>query len=232
MRFMEYIIGWLDEIADFFYDLYLECWDIPILESTIAPLFYYICEAFTYLSYWFEEFNEWLEDIDDRIKDILDKWDVFDLLEDWLEWAEDAWDWVRHAWSNVIDIIEDWWAVIRSHVEAWITIATEGLDELKVAWSNFWSDILPGIFNLLDTLQSKWAQFWAVTFPTLVSFQWLDEWWQGKLLDIELLFEGWTLTLAPFWEGWAEMRDQVVEFFADPWEWLYNRFDDFVERFW
>ncbi|GAI32766.1 unnamed protein product, partial [marine sediment metagenome] len=131
-------------------------------------------------------------------------------FRDWFEFAEDAWNWVRHAWDRVTNIVDDWWLATSSTVGSWIAAATEGFDDLVEAW---------------DT-------FWRITFPTLVSFDWLDIWWDDRLTDLQALINTAIQELAPFWEGWQEIRESVLEFFSDPYQWIYDRLDEWVERFW
>ncbi|MBA7574255.1 hypothetical protein ES708_16057 [subsurface metagenome] len=226
MRFIDWIIEELEDISDFFYDAYQEVkdwvWPFYLLKY---PL-YGIYGRFHWLAEWFEDFNEWVDDTAYEISHMLTSWDIFTLLETWLDWAADAWYWVRSAPSNVISIVTDWWTGILPYILSYVDSAVEGLADLAAIWDNFWTVSWPGILDDLDLLRANWSQFWSITFPTLVSFAWLTTWWDSRLLDISSLLESWTLTLAPFWAGWQEIRDQVFEFFADPLEWLWGRFTD------
>jgi len=223
---MDWIIQELADARDFFYDAYQEVrdWFWPF-DQLKYPM-YGLYGVFHWLVEFFEDFNEWLEDIDDRIRDILDFGDIWSYFRDWFAFAEDAWNWVRNAWDRVTNIVDDWWLVTSSTVGGWIAAATEGFDDLVEDWDNFWHITWPELVENFQQLRSVWDNFWTVTFPDLVSFTWLGDWWDARLLDIQGLIESWTLTLAPFWEGWQEVRAQVFEFFADPLEWLWGRFID------
>jgi len=135
---------------------------------------------------------------------------IADFFQYWLDRAQWAWDWVNSAFWNVWDIANEWWTSTRYEVQTLIEIATEGLSALRAAW----------------------AVFSQVTLPSLVSFDWLETWWEDRLLDIgDLLDTAFTLR-SDLWEGWQDWRDQVAEFFSDPEQWLYDRLDSFFERYW
>lgn len=232
MRFLDRIIEEIEDVSDFFYDAYREVKDWIWPFYLLKYPFYGIYGRFHWLADWFGDFNEWVDDTVDRLRDIIDEWDVWDFFRWWFDAAEDAWNWVRYAWDNVIDIVGDWWASILPIVKGYIDTAVEGLNDLIEAWDTFWTITFPEWTGKLDNLKGEWDNFWIVTFPYLVSFDWLGIWWDARLLDINSLIENWTLTLAPFWEGWQEWRDQVIEFFSDPYQWIYDRLDEFFERFW
>ena len=226
MQFINWIIEELEDIADFFHDAYLEVtdwvWPFNLLEY---PL-YGIYGRFHWLAEWFEDFGAWVDDTADKISHMITSWDIFELLQTWLDWAADAWFWVRYAWDNVIDIVNDWWASILPYILSYVDAATEGFTDLVAAWDNFWTTTWPGVLTEITDLKNEWDNFWVVTFPSLVSFDRLTTWWGDRLSEVDSLLSSWTLTLSPLWEGWQEIRDSVVEFFADPLEWLWARFTD------
>jgi len=207
-------ISWIADrlvgISNFFYSIGLA------VNGWIYP-FWGAAEFFFSLHYWFMDlahdfvaFNEWVNYVTSQITIFLTSLD----LEAWfLEWKQrilDTWDWVRSAWQNVTGIINNWWLATKSTVQGWIDIATEGIDSLIAEWDNFW----------------------RVTFPTLVSFDWLGEWWNGQLKELESWFYSKLQELAPFWEGWQEVKSKVVEFISDPLQWFYDRLEELFERFW
>lgn len=232
MRFLDWIIEELEGIADWFHEAYYIVrdwvWPFYLLED---PL-YAIYGRFRWLAEWFGDFKEWVEDTADRLLDILSKWDIWDFFEWWFDAAEKAWNWVRNAFNNVLDIIADWWSTILPYIISYIDIVGDALYDLEATWDTFWTVTWPEWVGNLQELRSLWDTFWTETFPTLVSFSWLATWWNDRLLDINSLLESQVLTLAPFWAGWQEVRDSVVEFFADPLQWAYDKLDEFFERFW
>lgn len=232
MRFLDRIIDYLLDIALFFLELAWEVRDWGDWARWAYNFLVDIADAFARMATRFGDFNEWVEDTVDRLRDILDLGDIWSYFRSWFEWAEDAWYWVRFAWENVFDIVTDWWSTILPYVLAYVDEAVEGLSDLRAAWNEFWTVTWPEFVNRLQELQESWDLFVTTVLNTLVSFSWLTTWWNDRLADIQALINTAIQELAPFWEGWQEIRDTVLEFFADPWAWLYDRFDDFIERFW
>lgn len=232
MQFIDWIIEELEDIADFFYEAYQEVknwW--PPFDLLKYPL-YGIYGRFRWLAEWFTDFRDWLDWAADRIDEIFSWSNIQSMIRSWLSGIEAAIDWFLSWTTWVGQYINDWWVGILPYILTYVDNAVEGLVNLKAIWDNFWTVRWPALLDDLELLRANWSQFWSVTFPTLVSFAWLTTWWNSRLLDINSLIESWTLTLAPFWAGWQEIRDQVFEFFNDPLKWLYDRVEDFMDRYW
>ena len=170
--------------------------------------------------------SEWYDWLEEQIED-LGIWPAIKkLIRSWLPDLEDAVVWWANWWDWIKSKVDDWWDSVKLTVQGWIAIATKGLDDLIEAWDTFWKVTWPEWTGLFNDLKATWDNFWTVIFPTLVSFSLLTTWWNSRLKDIDLLFETWTKKLIPFWEGWQEIRDTVLEFFDDPLEWLWGKFAD------
>jgi len=188
----------------------LWCWAHDPPFGWLGDMFLEIYDYLTEIYYLLYEFNLEYQDIWEVLYDVITESQIFSLLETWLTYAEDAWDWVSHAFINVVNIIVVWWDTTYPEVRGWIDIATEGLTELRIAWDNFWN----------------------TTFPYLVSFEWLNTWWNSKLIEIQSLIDTAIANLGIAFESWLEVKDSVLEFFSDPLQWVYNKLDEFFERFW
>jgi len=193
-----------------FADLALWCWAHDPPFGWLGSQFAIIYDHLTDLHYGLYLFAEDYESLWEGIIGIITESDVFSLLQSWLTFAEDAWYWVANAFNNVVSIIWEWWPIALDYVMTYINNAVEGLTELREAW---------------DT-------FWTVTLPSLVSLDWLGIWWEGKIEDVQSLITTAIENLNILMVGWQEIRDQVFEFFNDPYGWIYNRLDEFFERFW
>jgi len=210
MSFIYDIIDYLNDVSDFFYDIYIEIlgWVWPFWQA--ADLFYGLCVLFNNLAWAFHDFADWLDWAHNEIRNILSWSDIRSEIRDWLDGIENLVEWFKN-WADWINqAIDSWWDSAKQTVKDLIAIATQGLDNLLIAWDNFWT----------------------VTFPTLVSFTWLSIWWDNKLIELNLFIESTLATWSPFWEGWQEVRDSVTEFFTDPLQWLYDKMDEWFERFW
>lgn len=112
--------------------------------------------------------------------------------------------WFANWTSNVQAVIGAWWASASSGVQALINAAIAPFAAVKVAWDNFWVNLYPGLLRSVD----------------------LAAWWNSRLLDVQGLISSAIAAAAPFWAGWQEIRATVLEFFADPIEWLWGKFTD------
>jgi len=210
MSFMVWIIEELERAEEFFYDAYQEVkgWIYPfyLLKYPLYGLY----GVFLWLVEGFYEFYQWLNWAADQIDEILSWTNIRTLIRGWLSGIEIALVWFR-SWSTFVgDYIADWWSGILPYILTYIDNAVEGLADFAATWDNFWNNI----------------------FPTLVTFGWLDPWWQSRLLEINALIGSWLASFQPFWEGWQEIREEVQSFFADPLQWAYDKLDEFFERFW
>lgn len=75
---------------------------------------------------------------------------------------------------------------------------------------NTWLDALPS----WNEVWAWWTDWWGNILPNLTS------WWNGRLLDIQSLIDTAFLDYTPFWEGWQDIRNEVLEFLSDPLDWI------------
>ncbi len=226
MSFLNWIVDDLNSASEFFYSIYLEVlgWVWPFW--LVAEFFYSLSQVFNWLAWDFADFAEWVYDTVDQLGDILSWSNIRSLIRGWLPDLEDVVDWWDRWWVWVGQEIDDWWSSVRPTVQGWIDIATQGFSELVAAWDTFWNITWPELVNKLSTLKADWDTFWTTIFPSLVDFTWLGIWWDSRVEDVLNLIDTAFVTRGQFWEGWQEIRDNVLEFFADPVEWLWTRFTD------
>lgn len=226
MSFLNWIVEDLNEVGSFFYSIYLEVkdWVWPFYHA--ASLFRSVAMRFFYLAEDFYDFGEWAYSVVDDLRDILTWSNIRSLIRSWLPDLEDLVDWWDWWWVWVGQEIDDWWWYTKNTVQGWIDIATQGFDELVTAWSDFWNITWPNLLAITNSLSAAWDNFWSITFPTLVSFTWLTTWWDSRLADISGLIDTAFTLREGLWSGWQEVKDSVIEFFADPWEWLLTKFTD------
>jgi len=122
----------------------------------------------------------------------------------------EVWQFLLNFFDNMGNIISNWWDTTKSTVLDWI-------DEAKT-WA---AGLIDDLRALVDKVTADFEDFIGTTLPTLAS-----------KLDVRDLV---TAALLPFRDiiNFLEtVKDELTRFFADPWAWLYNKFDDFFERFW
>lgn len=223
----------LDKIAHFFYDLFaffgkiaFECWDSFYIPNIIGDWLWDVGRACWDISDWFYHFSLQMDALVSQIGDTLTWSNIRSLILSWLPDLTKVITWWQNWTTWLGQKIDEWWLATKSTVQGWIDIATQGFDNLVVAWDNFWTTTFPYWTSKLDDLKAGWDNFWTVTFPTLVDFTWLGIWWDSRWKEIEELKDSWFKDYEPFWEGWQDWKDSVVEFFDDPLEWLLGKFTD------
>jgi len=210
MSFIYNIEYLLNDVSSFFYDVYLECFYSYYIPNIIGDIFYEIHLVFSDLAWQFFYFADWVDYITYKIEGVISEWDIFDILDYWLDKAEKAWNWISDAWGNVTNIINDWW---------------EGqLAELK----EWWEDQLAE----LEAVRDAWNHFWTTTLPNLITFTWLDAWWSSRLLEFQEWFNSELQELLPFYNDFMELWEGIRDFFIDPLQWLYDKMDEWFDRFW
>jgi len=232
MRFLDWIIEELWDAADWFHEAYEEVKDwVSPFDLLQYPL-YGLYGVFLWLAEDFEDFNEWVDDVAYQLGRFFTELDLEKWFSDWAEKILDAWYWFLGRWDWFLEAVGDWWATIWPYVEGYVNSAVEGLDELKAAWGSFWHTTWPEWTSWVEDLQAAWDHFWEVTFPNLINWDELGTWWQGRLQDIDTLVNDKIRTWFPFYDDLVELWGDIREFFTDPLKWVYDRLDEFFERFW
>jgi len=225
-NFMGDIIAALNAASSFTYSIYLEVngWIWPF--NLVSGPFYWLSVNFNNLAWGFYHFWDWVNDISARIGGAL-SWDtVWNFIISRFPQIEQLRDWFYNWWNNVTGAVTSWWSATSVTVQGWI-------QEAKQYAASLVSSITAGLL----TLQGAWDGF-KVRIPTIdgVIYWWsnwtgnvltaVNSWWTGKLTEVQGLINSAFTARASFWEGWQDMRDNVLEFFADPVEYIWGRFAD------
>lgn len=232
MNFFDELRSWFIKAANVFLNLALDAYSWPIVGGWLGDGFAALVDFASECAYALWQASNWYEDTVDALRDILSWSNIRNLIRSWLEGIETAIAWFSNAFSNVVSIADAWWAPIWSNVQEFIAAATQGFDELKAAWDNFWNVTWPGLLADITGLEGEWDNFWKVTFPTLVSFKGLETWWNSTVIDVNKLIEDTIKVWFPFYDSLSELWDGIEKFFTDPLKWLYDRVEDFMDRYW
>jgi len=126
---------------------------------------------------------------------------------------------------TILNNVRDFLLSAISDLEAWTVSQVKSIGDalfsMITSVRNWTTAQINNLRDLLDNL---------ITLDMVIA--WVTPWWNDRLKDIQDLFSSWLKESAPFWEGWLDVKDTVVEFFTDPWQWFYDRLEDFFERFW
>ena len=173
-----------------------------------------------------DEFNDWAGDISDKIDEGFSLSQIKSYFKTWIDYATIAWDWVKYSGRNVRDIVNGWWSVTRLSVLAWINEAVSGFQSM-LNWTNSQlatlkstMSVFTGRLSLLDAIASWWSNWRGNVLATIYT------WWSSTMVDVESLINSAFTERERYWSGWQDMRDKVIEFFANPFDYLWSRFAD------
>ena len=171
---------------------------------------------------------------------------------------EDWWDIAQQTVPDWLSDIEAWTTTQLNNLQATLTVLITDLG----LWTTTQLNDLQATFNALIGNVESWTttqinnaksailaiigdlQTWTITeinniqalLTTLIDWpaltNWINTWWNDRLLDIESLIDSSFIVRQGLWDGWQDWRDKVTDFFTDPEDWLYKAVDRIIERFW
>lgn len=232
MAFINWIIEDFNKASDFFYSIYLEVygWVYPFWLA--ADFFYSVSRVFNWLAWDFYDFGVWVDATANKLLEIL-SWDtITSYLLSWLPNLDALNTWFYHWWGNVTSAITSWWSSTQYLVKGWIAAGQQWLQDQLDSLSSLLVSLQSQISYLLDQLPSineiiAWfSTWWANILASLIA------WGALTATQISSLIDSAFTSREPFWAGWQDIKDSVIEFFADPWGWFYDRAEDLFDRFW
>lgn len=223
---MNYIVQRLNDASDFFYDLYLEVlgWVYPFWLA--AGMFYNLCGIFNRLAWNFYDFGQWVDAAADKLEDVLSWSYIRSLIQSWLPDLENAVSW-WHSWTAwVRQKIDEWWNSAKDTVQGWIDIGDQWLKDLiddAQTWLARLQSSMNDIIGMLPSITeiTTWFSDWWGNIMTP-----LTTWWNNRVLVIQGLIDSNFTDREPFWSGWQDVKDNVIEFFSSPLDWLVDHFTD------
>lgn len=210
-----------DEVTD---------WVTPL--NWLETPFRWIGEGFGWIAYYFSLARNWTIEAWNRILTFLSELEITDLFGVLIDAATFVWDKIVDAAEQVGVIISTWWETVQLTVQDWIETARlwaeehlsdqwESLRPLWTWWYGF-KDNFPTLDEVID-----WFQQW----PAKVRGE-IDNWWPEALLTVQSMIDSAVADISAGLNEWLNVKDEVIEFFSDPLEWLYNKFDELIDRFW
>lgn len=204
-------MSWVNWISERFLGIYrffarasveVNTWWYPF--NLLADPFNNIAFFFLNLAYDFVDFANWVRSITNKISQFFTGLDLENWFKDWKQRILDAWNWIKDAWRNVTQTISEWWSTIKPTVLGWI-------DTVK-QWA---SELITSTQRGLNNLTSWWGNFTSSILPKLADWTGI-----GKLINSTL--KEWF----PFYNVLAEIWNDIVDFFTDPFGFIFARFED------
>lgn len=232
MTWLNSIFALVWDIGEFFGDAYEEVkdWIFPFYYLQY-PLFS-LYMAFVNLRDQVSYFGDWARNLQSVIEVLPTKL----IIESWFgnifEAALSAWEWVTDSPRQIQYIIEDWWSGASMGVVDMVNSILKDAGDITTAWSDFWTVTWPDLVRRFESLLAGWTDFTTGTLPDLVTKGVLQDWGNGVFGTVQSLINSAFMSRSGMWLGWIDIKDRVFEFFSDPWAWLYDRLDDFMERYW
>lgn len=224
MSFMSPIISALNSVSSWFYEIYLDVngWVWPFWQA--AGFFYQISLLFNTLAWQFYYFWGWVDDVATKVAGILSWSTIWSYILSYVPNLTQIRDWFYGWSSNITSVITIWWYATQTTVTEGITAAVQPFNAMLTAWNNFWNSTWPQLTSSFNGLKAAWDNFWRYTLPNIVSFDALEDWWNGRIGALQGLINSAFTTRASLWEGWQEVRTSVLTFFSDPVEYIWDRF--------
>jgi len=232
MNPFNYIRSWFVWATNQLIYLALDCYGSALLPNFLGDAFNALSDWTAAIATYSLDLANWYNTVTAKITQILPWATIQSYITNWLRYISDLSTIFYYFWSNVTSVITSWWSSTQYTVQGWISTAQSYLQGqitnlstyfyyLQSAW-----DAFKGKIPSIDAIISWWSNWWGNTMANL------DSWWDDRLLDISALIDSAFLSREPFWAGWLDWKDAVIEFVQDPWQWLYDRVEDLFDRFW
>lgn len=226
MKWVDDIFSFVWGLYEWFYSLYYESRDIPIVGPVISRIFLAISNIIFDLLTPIAHFGDWVDDVADRLLKIL-SWDTIkSLIKVWLSGIETIITWFPDWAKHIRQVISDWWSSVSSTVQGWISSAVQvvkdlitqvvkDLATLQSAW-----DSVKGKIPSIDAVISWWSN---VTANILLI---VNSWWGERLREVDTLINSKLKTWFPFYDDLVKLWSTITTFFTNPLDWLLDRFTD------
>lgn len=143
-------------------------------------------------------------------------------------WARDAWDragrfwndlttWVNQELAPIWNRLQTWWSDLYEWWSGWLSYIKDLINHAR----EYALDRIKDLLSYVNKWVTAWDAFRIGVLPGL-----------ARTIDIRDAINSFQNSWRDLFTFWANWRDQVINFFQDPLQWLYDRLEDFFERFW
>jgi hypothetical protein len=150
----------------------------------------------------------WVENLQDWFEDF--RQEVLDGFNTFVDWLEDLYQRTLGLIDGIYESISAWWS--------------DRVDDILDIVYTVRDGILDFVGDVIDTVEAIaiwWENFRYDILPELLTFSFLTDWWRGVSRDIiDAINQN------------TEWLDMIRDFIDDPAQFVYNKLDEFFERFW
>lgn len=168
----------------------------------------------------------------DELATILSWANIQSFIRSWLPDLESVVNWFGNWVGNIVNQVNIWWDTTQVYVKSWIEDAKQ-----------FLQTQINSLDNWLTDLNAAWDQ-WKVKIPSFDEvWAWFVDWWASVRAKVETWWDETLPSVSdlinstlrdwfPFYDDLAALWADIKLFFTDPMQWIYERLEDFTERFW
>lgn len=210
MDWLHTLLGWWASFSNLLYSWKVNSygWMWPL--NIIAPFFQALSSIADGLFSGFFDFVYWADRINRDIQEKAGQSWVYDLLWAFLSPINTTLSWLTNRLDNIGSTITNWWSGVSTTVLGWVEAA-----------KGYALGLVNNLQGLVNSLQSWWNNFTATVLPSLAS-----------RFDVDQMIKSTFAPWADLFNFWGQVGSEIKAFFADPLQWVYNKLDDFFERFW
>lgn len=115
------------------------------------------------------------------------------------------WSELGEWWSARSADIRDWISIARSFLQDQLNVLGRALDNLRIAWDNYWRDVVPTLLSI-----DKWRAFWGGAWQSI------SDWWGARLDQVKDLLATATDPITTEVNRLAGILDMIKDFIDDP----------------
>lgn len=226
------IASWFSSAANTLYNVHLQCYASFYIPNVIGDLFYTTSGLMSNIASGLYTFYSWTVDVATRLINIITESDIYNYIISFFPSLDDIINWFGNWTSYVWGQITSWWQSVIPTVQQWIEEAINSaggligqlqtwLTNLQQAWDNFITrlptidEVLAWFGDWFGQVRTNIIAWWNETVPSL------NDWINSTLQE-------WF----PFYDELVSLWADIRLFFVDPLAWVYEKLDEFFERFW
>jgi len=195
-------------------------WPFNLLAAPLDWIRY----SFGWLAYHFSNFSTWVSAITAKAATILSSFDIMELLKPVSQKVEMLVNWFSNLDFLIRQAITTWWASALLTVNTLINTAVQGIRTLVDNVNTELVKLKGQVAGMLEDLPNIDAviAWWSNWSGQLLAF--VNNWWDGKLLDVQRLINDTIKVWLPFYDSLEELWGSVAEFITNPLDWLESKF--------